>query len=137
MNDRAISQPPEETAQNQTANWMDTLVGYILLIGVLLSVFFVLAGTIWNWTINNTLNLPSSFVHENYLNFLRISFEQLRMGTIGPALLVNLGIATLLFTPYLRVAASFFYLALADHNVKYSFFTFFVLSVLTYSLFFR
>ncbi len=54
-----------------------------------------------------------------------------------PRLLVSLGIAALLLTPYLRVLASLLFFAFVEHNWKYSLFTGFVLAVLTYSLFLR
>ena len=58
-------------------------------------------------------------------------------GQLQPRLLINLGIALLMLTPYVRVLASTFYFALAERNPKYTLFTGFVLAVLTYSLFLR
>jgi uncharacterized membrane protein len=42
-----------------------------------------------------------------------------------------------MFTPYVRVLASLFYFAVVARNWKYTLFTGFVLTVLTYSLFLR
>jgi uncharacterized membrane protein len=52
-----------------------------------------------------------------------------------PHLLTNLGIATLVFTPYVRALASMFYFVFVERNRTYTLFTGFVLTVLTYSLF--
>jgi uncharacterized membrane protein len=51
-----------------------------------------------------------------------------------PRLLVNLGIAVLMLTPYVRVLASMLYFMLVERNLKYGLFTAFVLAMLTYSL---
>jgi uncharacterized membrane protein len=48
-----------------------------------------------------------------------------------------MGIGVLMLTPFVRVLASVFYFAFVEHNWKYTLFTAFVLSVLTYSLFLR
>ena len=42
-----------------------------------------------------------------------------------------------MLTPYVRVAASMLYFGIAEHNWKYTLFTLFVFTVLTYSLFLR
>ena len=52
-----------------------------------------------------------------------------------PRMLVNLGIAALMLTPYVRVLMSMLYFALVERNRKYAVFTAFVLAMLTYGLF--
>jgi uncharacterized membrane protein len=116
---------------------MDLMVGYILLAGVLLSVMFLASGIFWHWISAGSLSLSYALSGMNLFQFWRADFHDLSSGTIGPRSLVNVGIALLLFTPYLRVLASTLYFALAERNVKYTFFTGFVLAVLTYSLFLR
>jgi uncharacterized membrane protein len=56
---------------------------------------------------------------------------------LRPRVLINMGIAVLMLTPFVRVLASVFYFALVERNWKYTLFTGFVLCVLTYSLFLR
>lgn len=118
-------------------NTMDTLVGYILLVGVLISVGLIIAGTLWNWMITRHLTIQYAISGENYFGFLLFSFRQLFSGALQPRLLISLGIVTLMFTPYLRVAASMIYFAAVARNLKYTLFTLFVFAVLTYSLFLR
>lgn len=116
---------------------MDVLVGYILLIGVLVSVALIIAGTLWNWAITHSLSTQFTIAGENYFSFLVSSLRQLFTGAINPRLLISLGIVTLMFTPYLRVAASMVYFAFVARNIKYTVFTLVVFSILTYSLFLR
>jgi uncharacterized membrane protein len=127
----------ENTADQESMNHMDALVGYILLIGVLVSVGLIIAGTLWNWLVTHSLTTLFTISGQNYFGFLTSSLRQLFSGAIQPRLLISLGIATLMFTPYLRVAASMVYFAFVARNLKYTLFTLFVFSVLTYSLFLR
>jgi uncharacterized membrane protein len=116
---------------------METLVGYILLIGVLLSAARLATGLLWHWSATGSLRLDYSMAGGSFFQFVLADLQQALMGAFRPRLLVSLGIATLLFTPYLRVAASFLYFALVTHDGKYAVFTGFVWAVLTYSLFLR
>ena len=111
---------------------METLIGYILLVGVVISIALLLAGTIWHWFTTRTLRLDYEIKSNNLWDFLVTSFTS---GTLTPKTVVNLGISVLLLTPYLRVLASMLYFLFAERNWKYSLFTFFVFSVLSYSLF--
>ena len=130
--------PVDETAAEQKSmSGMDILVGYILFIGVLLSGLLIIAGTLWNWLLTHSLTTQFRISGENYFGFLTSSLHQAVTGPIQPHLLISLGIATLMFTPYLRVAASVVYFALVARNLKYTLFTLFVFTVLTYSLFLR
>ncbi len=126
-----------ESAEQKSMNNMDTLVGYILLVGVLISVGLIIAGTLWSWVITRHLTIQYSISGENYFGFVLSSLHQLFAGALQPRLLISLGIVTLMFTPYLRVAASVVYFAIVAHNLKYTLFTLFVFAVLTYSLFLR
>ncbi len=116
---------------------METLVGLILQIGVLVSVGLIIAGSLWNLALTRHLTADFTISGENYFGFLMSSFRQLFAGAIAPRLLISLGIVTLMFTPYLRVAASVVYFAVVDRNLKYTLFTLFVFGVLSYSLFLR
>jgi uncharacterized membrane protein len=74
------------------------------------------------------------------MNFFEFVLNDIRLtlqGALRPRLLVNLGMATLMLTPYVRVLVSMLFFAVVEHNRKYTVFTAFVFSVLTYSLFLR
>ncbi|MCL4560991.1 MAG: DUF1634 domain-containing protein [Chloroflexi bacterium] len=116
---------------------MDTLVGYILLVGVLLSVALILAGLIWHWILNGNLEIVYPIAGMNLFQFISSEIQLLDANLLRPRLLVGLGISVLLLTPFTRVLASVVFFAIAEHNLKYTLFTAFVLTVLTYSLFLR
>ncbi len=116
---------------------MEVLVGYILLVGVLLSVALILTGVVWNWIASGHLELSYSIQGANFLKFTVGTTTKILQGKLNAENIVNLGIVTLLLTPYLRVLASVIYFAFALHNWKYTLFTAFVFAVLTYSLLFR
>jgi uncharacterized membrane protein len=114
---------------------MDTLVGYILLVGVLSSILLLVFGTAWNWLQTGSLQMDFQIQGMNLFQFAAASLERLIEGPVRPRTLIELGISTLLLTPYIRVLASMLYFLLAERNWKYSLFTLFVLCVLTYALF--
>ncbi len=116
---------------------MDVLVGYILLVGVVLSGLLIAAGVVWHWATTGQLSLDYTISGMNLFRFVLSDVDQAVRGMFRPRLLVNLGIAALMLTPYFRVFASMLYFALAERNKKYTVFTAFVFSVLTYSLFLR
>ena len=116
---------------------METLIGYILLLGVLLSVALLIIGLTWHWAATGHLRIEYPIKGMNLFEFIQAAMRQISSGTIQPSLMINLGIAVVMFTPYVRVAASMFYFAWVEHNFKYTLFTGFVLSALTYSLFLR
>jgi uncharacterized membrane protein len=114
---------------------MEVVVGYILLVGVLVSMVLVAAGLTWHWAATGHLGLEYSVAGMNLFEFVRADIRQVAADAFRPRLLVNLGIAVLLLTPYARVFASMVYFAFVAHNRKYTIFTGFVFAVLTYSLF--
>ncbi len=116
---------------------MEILVGYILLIGVLLSMALIAIGVAWRWLATGQLGLEYSISGMNLFEFVLTDLRQVFTDTLRPRLFVNLGIATLMLTPYVRVLASMLYFAFVERNRKYTVFTAFVFSVLTYSLFLR
>jgi uncharacterized membrane protein len=73
----------------------------------------------------------------NLFGFVTAEIRDLVGGQFRSRLLVSLGIAALLLTPYLRVLVSLLFFAFVEHNWKYSRFTGFVLAVPSHSLFFR
>lgn len=116
---------------------METLVGYILLVGVLVSMALLLAGLVWHWAMAGSLQLQFTITGMNVFQFVRTDVGQAVSGTWRPGLLIKLGIAALLLTPYVRVLVAMCYFAMVDRNWKYTVFTGIVFSVLTYSLFLR
>jgi uncharacterized membrane protein len=116
---------------------METLVGYILLIGVLVSVGLIVLGMLWRWINTGSLQFDFTISGMNFFGLMVTEFRQFITSGLRPRLLISLGIIVLLLTPYVRVLASFLYFAFAERNWKYSLFTAFVFSVLTYSLFLR
>ncbi len=134
----ASSAPSDQTAIHQASAFaMETLVGMILLVGVITSMVLILLGVIWHYAINGNLNLDFTITGQNFFGFILGIVQGIFSGTYRPRLLVRLGIAVLLLTPYIRVLASVGYFAFVEQNIKYSLFTLFVFSVLTYSLFLR
>jgi len=127
---------PDKAQRNYSFD-MESLVGYILLTGVLLSVVLLMVGFVWRWVRVGNLQFEHSIVGMNFFEFILSSLRQIASQAFRPRLFLNMGIAVLMLTPFVRVLASVFYFAFAEHNWKYTLFTGFVLAVLTYSLFLR
>jgi len=100
---------------------MESLVGYILLGGVLSSVALLAIGFVWRWVRSGNLQFQHTVAGMNFFEFTLSSLRQMASHDLRPRVLVNLGIAVLMLTPFVRVLASVFYFVL----------------VLTYSLFLR
>jgi len=116
---------------------MDTVVGYVLLVGVLASLALLAAGLVWRWSSTGTARFDYDLAGTTVFQLLAVDVRQVAAGAWRPRLLVNLGLAALLLTPYTRVLASMVYFALVERDRKYVAFTAFVLFTLTYSLFLR
>lgn len=116
---------------------MDAVVGYILLIGVVISLLLVVAALVWHWADTRTVTFHYKLTGMNLFQLI-LNEAQLGMrGAIRPRVLLSLGIAILMLTPFIRVLASMVYFMTALKNWKYSLFTAIVLLTLTYSLFLR
>ncbi len=116
---------------------MDAVVGYILLIGVLLSLVLVIAALIWRWMNTHTLSFNYRITGMNLFALVVHEIRLAARGAFRPRVLMSLGIAMLMLTPYIRVLASMVYFMAWLKNWKYSVFTAIVLLTLTYSLFLR
>ena len=116
---------------------METLVGYILLAGVLVSAALLTIGLIWHWARWGNLRFEHSIVGMNFFEFILSTLRQVSSHATRPRFILNMGIGVLMLTPFVRVLASVFYFALKERNWKYTLFTGFVFCVLTYSLFLR
>jgi uncharacterized membrane protein len=121
----------------QSVHVMELLVGYILQVGVLLSMILIAVGVVWRWFNTGTVGFDYTISGMNFFEFVLTDIQQMAAGTFRPRLFANLGIATLMLTPYVRVLASMLYFGFVERNRKYTIFTGFVFVVLTYSLFLR
>lgn len=116
---------------------MDTIIGTTLQVGVILSLSLIATGLVWHrlrwgtWQWPFDYTLPATTV----VGFLVADVEQATGEPARPRMLVNLGIAALLLTPYVRVLMSMLYFVFIERNAKYAVFTAFVLAMLTYGLF--
>jgi uncharacterized membrane protein len=126
-----------EKAQSDYRFDMESLIGYILLTGVLLSVTLLTVGFIWHWVRAGNLRFEHSIAGMNFFEFISSTLRQMTSPALRPRLFLNMGIGVLMLTPFVRVLASVLYFVFVEHNWKYTLFTGFVLSVLTYSLFLR
>ncbi len=124
-------------AKTRSESRMETLVGYILLVGVLASVILIAIGVVWRYAATGQLGLEYSISGMNLFHFVVHDFAKATHPPFRPRLFVNIGIAVLMLTPYVRVLASMLYFAFAEKNGRYTVFTALVFSVLTYSLFLR
>ena len=113
---------------------MDHLIGYILLSGVLLSAALMLAGLGWHWAASGDPRMEAPLAGVNLFQLVAADLREVASGRLRPHLLINLGLAVLLLTPYVRVTASMLYFAAAERNWKYTLFTSFVFILLTYSV---
>ncbi len=116
---------------------MDVLVGYVLAGGVITSMVLIAVGLIWHWATTGSLGLEYTMGGMNFFRFVVSDVATVIRTGFGPRRMINLGIAVLMLTPFVRVASSMVYFGVIEHNWKYTVFTGFVLAVLTYSLFLR
>jgi uncharacterized membrane protein len=113
---------------------MDAIVGGMLAGGVVTSLTLIIAGLVWHRLATGVATFDTPLGGTDALRLLTGDLRLGAAGRLSPRLLVSLGIAILLFTPYLRVLASVVFFAVVEHDWKYTVFTGFVLAVLTYSL---
>ena len=116
---------------------MDALVGTMLAAGVSTSVALIVAGLLWHRLATGVATFDAPLGGTDALRLLVGDLRLAARNQLSPRLLVSLGVAVLLFTPYLRVLASVVFFAAVERNWKYTVFTSFVLIVLTYSLLMR
>ena len=116
---------------------MDALVGTMLAAGVITSVALIVAGLLWHRLATGVATFDAPLGGTDALRLLVGDLRLAARNQLSPRLLVSLGVAVLLFTPYLRVLASVVFFAAVERNWQYTVFTSFVLIVLTYSLLMR
>lgn len=113
---------------------IERLVGLTLQLGVLTSLALIAVGLAWHRSTSGTWQLDYTLPATTVGGFVVADVRQAAAVPARPRLLVNLGIAVLLLTPYVRVLASMLYFVFVERNLKYGLFTAFVLGMLTYSL---
>jgi len=116
---------------------LETLISYLLIAGVIVSLILETVGLILFCRFYGHLSIRlednSMFIQgQNFFSFLHGLFSQERLWSSG-VLLMTLGIATLMLTPYLRVIASALYFVWKK-DARYITITLFVLIALTVSL---
>ena len=116
---------------------MDSLVGYMLLGGVVSSMILIVAGMLWQYFRTGRFLVERPLAGMNLFEFVVDEVRLVVHGEFRPRNLVDAGIVVLMFTPYGRVVASMFYFIFGLKNWKYSVFTAIVLAILTCSLFLR
>jgi uncharacterized membrane protein len=124
-----------DAVDEKTQAGMEVVVGYVLLGGVLLSVALIASGLAWHWVTTGQLQFEYPVGGMDLARFIIGDLQQLVVGPIHPRYLINLGIAVLVLTPYVRILISVLYFAFVERNWKYASFTAVVFGVLTYSLF--
>lgn len=113
---------------------IETIVGYTLQIGVMLSLTLIGVGLVWHRAARGTWQFDYMLPATSVVGFVASDVREVTSEAARPRLLVNVGIAVLLLTPYVRVLASMLYFAFVERNVKYAVFTALVLGMLTYAL---
>ena len=114
---------------------IETIISYILTIGVLVSLVVEAVGLGYYATTESLQVDFTSRWQTSGNDFFAYAWGTLLSLGVGatPLSLIGLGIILLMFTPYLRVFASTLYFT-AERNPKYALISLFVLAVLTISL---
>jgi len=115
---------------------LETAISYLLILGVVISLFLEVIGLILFYRSYSNLNILENSVAfirgENFFSFVYTLFQ--RENVQNSALLsMTLGLVVLILTPYVRVITSVVYFAWKK-NSKYVLVTLFVLITLTISL---
>jgi uncharacterized membrane protein len=115
---------------------LETAISYLLILGVVISLFLEVIGLILFFRSYSNLNILENSVAfirgENFFSFVRTLFQWENMQN-SSLLFMTLGLVVLILTPYTRVIMSVIYFAWKK-NSKYVLMTLFVLITLTVSL---
>jgi len=115
---------------------LETAISYLLILGVVISLFLEVIGLILFFRSYSNLNILENSVAfirgENFFSFVRTLFQWENMQN-SSLLFMTLGLVVLILTPYIRVIMSVIYFAWKK-NSKYVLMTLFVLITLTVSL---
>ena len=117
---------------------MEDLIGAILWRGTMLSVGLLLAGVILHWAGLGRDDRAYSIIQDaNAFQLFMVHRYELGSPASWPGLLIDWGMATLFFTPYMRVVASGLYFACVHRSWKHTLLCGLALAPLTYILFLR
>jgi uncharacterized membrane protein len=124
------------TNSNGNESRLETAISYILVGGVVTSLFLEIIGMVSFYRFYGHLHITENkemFIRGE--NFFRLIYGLLEgnHGQKGAVFLMTVGITMLILTPYVRVIFSVFYFAWRK-NIKYVLITIAVLMVLTTSL---
>jgi uncharacterized membrane protein len=115
---------------------LETAISYLLILGVVISLFLEVIGLILfvhSYSNLNILENSVAFIRgENFFSFVFTLFQWENMQN-SALLFMTLGLVVLILTPYIRVIMSVIYFAWKK-NSKYVLMTLFVLITLTVSL---
>lgn len=110
---------------------MESLVSSILRNGTLLSMSLILMSLALRWIGNGQADFGTNMKARSIPLLILADLQQAHSPGFWPRLLMHLGFAALLLTPYVRVLASLAYFTLVGRSPKQALFTSFVLVVLT------
>ena len=99
-----VSTHPPEKAQSGHHFDMESLVGYILLTGVLLSVALLVVGFVWRWVRVGNLRFEHSIVGMNFFEFILSTLRQMASQALRPRLFLNMGIGDFNVNPFCACA---------------------------------
>ncbi len=115
---------------------LETIISYLLIIGVVVSVILEVIGiTLYYGSYGNLQISQDKSVFINGQNFFAFIINQTQhlFGVQNALLFITLGLIILILTPYVRAITSAIYFAWEKHY-KYCLITLFVIMVLTLSL---
>ena len=110
---------------------IEDLVSSILRNGMLISMGFIIASLVFRWIGNEEASFGPNLQAKSIPTMILSDLPKLGLPNFRPSLLLHLGVAVLLLTPYVRVFASMVYFTLIERSRKYVLFTSFVLLILT------
>ena len=113
----------------------EPFIGFILRVGCLLSAFCIGVAFIGQSATSSLRHFEGPIQGTNVADLLLDGLTRIRSLHEWPDVLLDIGIASLLLTPYARLLASWWYFAAIERNKRYAFFTGIVSLVLTYVLF--
>ena len=110
---------------------MESLISSILRTGMLISMSLTLLSLVPGWLEKGQVDFGPNMKAKSIPLLILADFQQIHVPGFWPRLLMHLGFAVLLLTPFVRVVASLVYFTLVERSPKQALFTTFVLVILT------